>query len=129
MGRLHNKVALITGAGSGIGRESALLFAAAGECVVAGDLDENTARETVHLIEKADGKATAFRADVTSAEGSKAMIAEAEEEYGERDVLFRNAAIMHSDDDESINTTEEVWNLTMDINAKGVFLGCKYGIP
>jgi len=129
MGRLQDKVALITGAGSGIGRESALLFAAEGADVLAVDLDENTARETVHLIEKANGKATAFRADVTSAADSKAMVAMAESTYGRLDVLFNNAGIMHSADDEAINTTEEVWDLTMDINAKGVFLGCKYGIP
>jgi NAD(P)-dependent dehydrogenase (short-subunit alcohol dehydrogenase family) len=129
MGRLDNKVALITGAGSGIGRESALLFAAEGADVLAVDVDENSARETVHMIEKADGKATAFRADVTSADDSKAMVAEAESQYGKLDVMFNNAGIMHSADDEAINTTEEVWDVTMDINAKGVFLGCKYGIP
>ncbi|MEO8456563.1 MAG: glucose 1-dehydrogenase [Chloroflexota bacterium] len=129
MGRLDNKVALITGAGSGIGRESAILFAAEGACVVAVDLDEDTARETVHMIEKADGKATAFRADVTKATDSEAMVAEAESQYGKLDVMFNNAGIMHSDDDESVNTTEAVWDLTMEINAKGVFLGCKYGIP
>jgi NAD(P)-dependent dehydrogenase (short-subunit alcohol dehydrogenase family) len=129
MGRLDNRVALITGAGSGIGRESALLFAAEGAAVVCVDLDEVTARETVHMIEKADGKAMAFHADVTSAEDSKAMVAEAESEYSKLDVLFNNAGIMHSADDEAINTSEEVWDVTMDINAKGVFLGCKYGIP
>jgi NAD(P)-dependent dehydrogenase (short-subunit alcohol dehydrogenase family) len=129
MGRLDNKVALITGAGSGIGRESALLFAAEGAAVVAVDLDEKTARETVVMIEEAGGKATAFRADVTKAADCKAMIDFAESEYGKLHVLFNNAGIMHSDDDEATNTTEDVWDLTMEINAKGVFLGCKYGIP
>jgi NAD(P)-dependent dehydrogenase (short-subunit alcohol dehydrogenase family) len=129
MGRLDGKVALITGAGSGIGRESALLFAAEGAEVVAVDLDENTARETVRMVERADGKATAFRADVTKAADCSAMIDFAESEYGKLHVLFNNAGIMHSDDDEATNTTEDVWDLTMEINAKGVFLGCKYGIP
>ncbi len=129
MGRLDGKVALITGAGSGIGRESALLFAAEGAEVVAVDLDENTARETVRMVERADGKATAFRADVTKAEDCRAMIDFAESEYGKLHVLFNNAGIMHADDDEATNTTEDVWDLTMEINAKGVFLGCKYGIP
>jgi NAD(P)-dependent dehydrogenase (short-subunit alcohol dehydrogenase family) len=129
MGRLDDKVALITGAGSGIGRESALLFAAEGACVLAVDLDEKTARETVHTIEQANGKATAFRADVTKAADCEAMVAEAESAYGRLNVMFNNAGIMHSADDEAINTTEDVWDLTMEINAKGVFLGCKYGIP
>lgn len=129
MPRLADKVALITGAGSGIGRESATLFAAEGAAVLAVDLDENTARETVHIIEKANGKATAFRADVTRAADCEAMVAAAEEHFGRLDVLFNNAGIMHSADDDAVTTTEEVWDLTMEINAKGVFLGCKYGIP
>jgi NAD(P)-dependent dehydrogenase (short-subunit alcohol dehydrogenase family) len=129
MPRLASKVALITGAGSGIGRESSTLFAAEGAAVVAVDVNEDAAKETVALIEKAGGKATAFRADVTSASDSEAMIAAAEKAFGKLDVLFNNAGIMHSADDDAITTTEAVWDLTMEINAKGVFLGCKYGIP
>jgi NAD(P)-dependent dehydrogenase (short-subunit alcohol dehydrogenase family) len=129
MPRLENKVALVTGAGSGIGRESALLFAAEGASVVAVDLDEGTARETVSQIESAGGRATAVRADVAKAADNEEMIAAAEAAYGKLHVLFLNAGIMHSADDDAINTTEEVWDLTMDVNAKSVFLGCKYGIP
>lgn len=129
MPRLDAKVALITGAGSGIGRESSTLFAAEGASVVAVDINEDAAKETVTLIEKAGGKAIAFRADVTSAGDSEAMIAAAEKAFGQLDVLFNNAGIMHSADDDAITTTEDVWDLTMEINAKGVFLGCKYGIP
>ena len=129
MPRLENETALITGAGSGIGRESALLFAAEGARVVAVDLDESTAAETVSQIEAAGGTATAVRADVAKAADNEAMIAAAEKTYGKLDVLFLNAGIMHSSDDDAINTTEEVWDLTMDINAKSVFLGCKFGIP
>jgi NAD(P)-dependent dehydrogenase (short-subunit alcohol dehydrogenase family) len=127
--RLDAKVALITGAGSGIGRESSTLFAAEGASVVAVDVNEDAAKETVAMIEKAGGKATAVRADVTSASDSEAMIAAAEKAFGKLDVLFNNAGIMHSADDDAISTTEDVWDLTMEINAKGVFLGCKYGIP
>jgi NAD(P)-dependent dehydrogenase (short-subunit alcohol dehydrogenase family) len=129
MPRLASKVALITGAGSGIGRESSILFAAEGASVVAVDVNEDAATETVTLIEKTGGKATAVRADVTSAADSKAMVAAAEKAFGKLDVLFNNAGIMHSDDDDAISTSEDVWDLTMEINAKGVFLGCKYGIP
>jgi NAD(P)-dependent dehydrogenase (short-subunit alcohol dehydrogenase family) len=129
MARLEGKVALITGAGSGIGKESALLFAAEGAKVVAVDVDETSCAETVGQIEAAGGLAKAVRADVTKAADCEAMIAAAEAEYGKLDVLFNNAGIMHPEDDDAINTTEAVWQLTMDINAKGVFLGCKYGIP
>jgi NAD(P)-dependent dehydrogenase (short-subunit alcohol dehydrogenase family) len=127
--RLENKVALITGAGSGIGRESSTLFAAEGASVVAVDVNEAAAKETVALIEKAGGKATAVRADVTKAADCEAMVAAAEKAFGKLDVLFNNAGIMHSADDDAITTTEDVWDLTMEINSKGVFLGCKYGIP
>jgi NAD(P)-dependent dehydrogenase (short-subunit alcohol dehydrogenase family) len=129
MPRLDGKVALITGAGSGIGRESATLFAGEGAAVLAVDVNEDAAKETVALIEKAGGKAASFRADVTKAPDCEAMVAAAEKTFGKLDVLFNNAGIMHSADDDAITTTEEVWDLTMEINAKGVFLGCKYGIP
>jgi NAD(P)-dependent dehydrogenase (short-subunit alcohol dehydrogenase family) len=127
--RLQDKVALITGAGSGIGRETSLLFAAEGASVLAVDVDEATARETVDKVQAAGGEATAHRADVSSPEDSEAMVAAAEETYGHLDVMFNNAGIMHSDDDDAISTEIDIWDLTMDINARGVFLGCKFGIP
>ena len=129
MGRLESKVALITGAGSGIGRESALLFAAEGAAVVIVDVNEEAARETAGMVEKAGGRAMPVRADVAKAEDCRAMVEAAEKVYGKLDVLFNNAGIMHSDDDDAVSTSEDVWDLTMDINAKGVFLGCKFGIP
>jgi NAD(P)-dependent dehydrogenase (short-subunit alcohol dehydrogenase family) len=127
--RLHEKVALITGAGSGIGRETCLLFAAEGASVVAVDVNEAAAVETVQMVRSTGGTATAHRADVASAEDCEAMVAAAETTYGRLDVMFNNAGIMHSADDDAVSTEEKVWDLTMDINAKGVFLGCKYGIP
>ena len=129
MARLEDKVALITGAGSGIGRESSLLFAAEGAAVVAVDVNEAAARDTVRDVEAAGGRAIAVRADVVKADDCRAMVEAAEKAYGRLDVLFNNAGIMDSRDDDAVSTTEEVWDLTMDINAKGVFLGCKYGIP
>jgi NAD(P)-dependent dehydrogenase (short-subunit alcohol dehydrogenase family) len=128
-GRLSGKVALITGAGSGIGRETSLLFAAEGASVLAVDIDEEAVFETVSLVQAASGEASAQRADVSSTGDSEAMVAVAEERYGRLDVMFNNAGIMHSDDDDAVSTEEKIWDLTMDINAKGVFLGCKYGIP
>ena len=68
-------------------------------------------------------------ADVAKATDAARMIASAEKEFGKLDVLFNNAGIMHSQDDDAVSTDEAVWDLTMNVNAKGVFLGCKYGIP
>jgi NAD(P)-dependent dehydrogenase (short-subunit alcohol dehydrogenase family) len=127
--RLNDKVALITGAGSGIGRQSALLFSKEGANILAVDVNEQAAAETVALIRQAAGRAVAFRADVSRARDCQQMIAAAEREFGRLNVLFNNAGIMHAKDDDAISTDEAVWDLTLDVNAKGVFLGCKYGIP
>lgn len=127
--RLANKVALVTGAAGGIGREASLLFAAEGAAVVAVDLNRAAAVEVANEVNRAGGRATAVGADVARAEDCEAMVAAAEDEFGQLDVLFNNAGIMHSDDDDAVSTEEAVWDLTMNINAKGVFLGCKYGIP
>lgn len=127
--RLSNKVALITGAGSGIGRESALLFAKEGAKVVVCDLNESAGKETVEMIEAAGGQATLVRADVSKAADVQRMIQAAEATYGRLNVLFNNAGIFHPQDGSVLDTEEEVWDLTMNVNLKGVFLGCKYGIP
>ncbi len=127
--RLEDKVALITGAGSGIGRESAILFAREGAAVVCVDLNEDSARGTEAEIKSSGGHAIAIRADVAISDNCREMVEAAERAFGKLNVLFNNAGIMHADDDDSQTTTEHVWELTMDINAKGVFLGCKYGIP
>lgn len=127
--RLPNKVALITGAGSGIGRESSYLFASEGAAVVAVDVNQDAAAETARAIVGEGGKAIALKADVSKDADCAAMVAASESEFGKLDVLFNNAGIMHSADDDAVSTDEEVWDLTMAINAKGVFLGCKHGIP
>ncbi|MCB0158398.1 MAG: glucose 1-dehydrogenase [Caldilineaceae bacterium] len=129
MMRLQEKVALITGAGSGIGRETSLLFAQEGAAVVAVDVNLDTAAETAAMVEAAGGRAGAFRADVARADDCAAMVQFAEETFGGLNVLFNNAGIMHAQDDDAVNTAEDIWDLTMAINLKGVWLGCKYGIP
>jgi NAD(P)-dependent dehydrogenase (short-subunit alcohol dehydrogenase family) len=127
--RLKDKVALITGASSGIGREAALLFAQEGACVVVADVEDKGGKETVSTIERQKGSAVFVHADVSQAAECQRMIAAAEEQFGKLNILFNNAGIMHSQDDDAISTEEKIWDLTMNINAKGVFLGCKYGIP
>lgn len=127
--RLKDKTALITGAGSGIGRETALLFAREGAAVVAADVNDAGGRETVGLVEKEGGRAVYVHADVSAAADCEAMVAAAENAFGRLNVLFNNAGIMHSADDDAVATSEEVWELTMRINLKGVFLGCKFGVP
>jgi NAD(P)-dependent dehydrogenase (short-subunit alcohol dehydrogenase family) len=124
--RLKDKVALITGAASGIGRESALLFAQEGAAIVAVDLNLDACRAVVAEI---GSHAIAVRADVAKAADCEAMVAAAEREFGKLNVLFNNAGISHADDDDSVKTAEDVWDLTFQVNVKGVFLGCKYGVP
>jgi len=127
--RLQGKVALITGAGSGIGRETALLFASEGAKVVVADVNLEAGERTVAQLQGAGGRAVAVRADVSKGADAQAMIAVAEREFGRLDVLMNNAGISHIDDNGAVDTEEAVWDLTMAINVRGVFLGCKYGIP
>jgi NAD(P)-dependent dehydrogenase (short-subunit alcohol dehydrogenase family) len=127
--RLEGKVALITGAGSGIGRESSLLWASEGASIVAVDIDNVAAQHTAEAVKAAGGRAIAVPADVARAQDCERMIATAERECGRLNILFNNAGIMHSQDDDAISTDEAVWDVTMNVNAKGVFFGCKYGIP
>lgn len=127
--RLEGKVAVITGAGSGIGRETALLFGSEGAAVVAVDVNRDTAEATAVAVSDAGGQSVAVVADVSNDAGCAAMVTTAESTFGRLDVLFNNAGISHADDGDAITTTEDVWDLTFDINVKGVFLGCKHGIP
>ncbi len=127
--RLQDKVALITGAGSGIGRETALLFAQEGARIVVVDVNDEAGQKTVALVQESGGQATYARADISKAADCESMVSVAEATFGKLNILFNNAGISHANDDDAINTEEDVWDLTMAINLKGVFLGCKYGIP
>jgi len=122
--RLKDKVALITGAGSGIGQASARIFAREGARVVCVDLKGDAAEATAREVGGA-----AFAADVSKAKDAEAMVAFAESTYGRLDVAFNNAGVFHPDDDSVTNTSEEIWDFVINVNLKGVFLGCKYEIP
>lgn len=127
--RLSNKVALITGAGNGIGREAALLFAKEGAKVVCVDIKDSDGKAVVNQIKGNGGEAIFVNADVSKATNCENMIYEAEQAFGKLNILFNNAGIMHGGDGDAISTDESIWDLTMNINVKGVFFGCKYGIP
>lgn len=127
--RLEGRVALITGAANGIGREAALLFAREGASVTVVDMQDDAGNATVRDIEAAGGAALYVHADVSSAADCEQMVAATEERFGKIDVLFNNAGIMIGDDGDAVSTEEAVWDKTMAVNLKGVYLGCKYGIP
>ena len=127
--RLANKVALITGGASGIGKASCLIFAREGAKVVAVDLKKEAAQATVDEIRAAGGEASAFAADVSKAKDSEAMVKFAEDTYGALHIAFNNAGVFHPDDESVTTTTEDIWDMVIDVNLKGVFLGCKYEVP
>jgi len=129
MPRLADKVALITGAGSGIGRVSALRFAAEGARIAVADFDERGGRATVEQIRAAGGDADFIRADVARAADVAAMIAFAEQRFGALHVLFNNAGIFPDEDGSVLETDEATFDRVIGVNLKGVFFGCKYGIP
>jgi len=120
---------LITGAASGIGRASALLFAEQGASIVAVDLNEQLGIQTVERIRERGGEAVFAEADVSTARDCAAMVELAETSFGKLDVVFNNAGIMLSDDGDAVGTSEAVWERTLAVNLRGVFLGCKFGIP
>jgi NAD(P)-dependent dehydrogenase (short-subunit alcohol dehydrogenase family) len=127
--RLENKVALITGASGGIGRETALLFAREGASILCVDVNDKEGKKTAKLILDAGGQAAYKHTDVSNADDCAAMVKFAEKKFGKLDIVFNNAGIMHHSDDNAVTTEEAIWDLTMNINAKGVFFGCKFGIP
>ena len=128
-GRLEGRTAFITGAGSGIGRQSALLFAAEGALVVVCERDVRAGRESVEEIERRGGRAFLVEADVADAAQMQDAIVTTMSRAGGLHVLFNNAGIFPDADGSPVSTPLDVWQQVIDVNLKGVFLGCKYGIP
>ena len=129
MARLDGKVAVITGAGSGIGRVAASLFAAEGAKVVVADVAGDQAEAAVADIEAAGGTATAVTVDVSDEEQVGTMIDRAVASYGGVHVLFNNAGIFPDDDGGILDTPPSTWQKVMDVNLKGVWLGCRAAVP
>jgi 3-oxoacyl-[acyl-carrier protein] reductase len=125
--RLKHKVSLITGAGSGIGQATALLFAREGATVIAADRNTEAVEKTKSLIEQYGGMCQALTVDVTQEQQVKDAIAQTVEHFGKLDVLFNNAGV--SVLKLATETTETDLDFLLGINVKGVFFGCKHAIP
>ena len=126
MGRLDGKVALITGAGSGMGREATHAFVREGARVVAADVNARGAEETVAPTA---GKAVAVAGDVTREADVQRFVKTAVDRFGKLDVLYNNAGIFDEADESVLTTTDAIWDRTMAINVKGLAFCCKHGIP
>jgi NAD(P)-dependent dehydrogenase (short-subunit alcohol dehydrogenase family) len=129
-GRLGGKVALITGAGMGMGREASRLFAEEGARVVACDINRLAVEETVALVKKAGGDAVAAVGDVALEEDVRRMVEEGVHRFGALHVLYNNAGVLWKDRDRSVLETDSTqWDRVMAINLKSVFWVTKYGVP
>jgi NAD(P)-dependent dehydrogenase (short-subunit alcohol dehydrogenase family) len=126
LGRLDGKACVITGAGGGMGREAAIVFTGEGARVCVADVSAEAAEETVSLC---SGEAFAFEADVSDEKQVASTMAAAAERFGGLDVLYNNAGISPADDASILETSAEAWQRVQDVNAKGIFLCCKHGIP
>ncbi|HEU5155148.1 MAG TPA: glucose 1-dehydrogenase [Gemmatimonadales bacterium] len=129
MGRLDGKVAVITGSGAGLGAEAAKLFAQEGCAVVVNDVNEAAGQQVVSEIQKAGGKAVFIAGDVRSTSSVESLYAGAKKAFGKVNVLYNNAGVSPGDDDGVVNTADEIWDLVLDINVKGVARCCRAGIP
>ena len=125
MGRLDGKACVITGAAGGMGREAALLFAREGARVCVADMNQDAGEKTARECEEA----FFFHADVTDTDSVSRMYEVTKERFGRIDVLYNNAGIMPEDDASILDTDEGAWQRVQDVNTKGVYLCCKYGIP
>src|SRR5260370_18599210 len=129
LGRLDGRVAVMRGAGNGMGRAASLLFASEGARVVVADAVEAGGALTVDAIRDTGGDATFVRVDVSDADDAAAMVDATVRHYGGLHVLYNNAGIFPPDDAGVTDTPEATWDRVMDVNLKGVWLGCRFGVP
>ncbi len=127
--RLADKVTIITGAGGGMGRVAASMFAKEGARVVVAEYGEAAGQETVDHIRAEGGEATFVKVDVSKEVDAKAMVDHAVATYGRLDCLYNNAGVMPEADHSVTDTEVDVWDQVMAVNVRGVFLGCKYAVP
>ncbi|MDI6878243.1 MAG: glucose 1-dehydrogenase [Desulfitobacteriaceae bacterium] len=127
--RLKDKVCFITGAGSGMGRTAAILFAQQGAKVAAVDLNPEGLEETVRLGAEQGGNILALTCNMTRAAEVAKAVAATVEHFGKLNVLYNNAGIMLAEDRSVVDTEEAVWDKTLAVNVKGIYLACKYAIP
>lgn len=125
--RLAGKIAIVTGAGSGIGHEAAKLFAQEGATVVVADRDVAAAERVAAEIAGAGGKAAPYKVDVSKEAEVKALVDKAVADHGRLDILVNNAGFGFAGT--VVNTSEADWDALMAVNVKGVFFGCKHAIP
>jgi len=125
MGRLDGKVAVITGAAAGIGREAALLFSAEGAAVIVADVLREAGEQTVAECLNA----VFVSADVRDPKSVEALYDAATKQFGGVDILYNNAGIMPADDDSILMTDPDAWERVQSVNSRGTFLCCKFGIP
>lgn len=127
--RLEGKVALITGAGSGMGRLAAQVFAREGARVVLADVSPDAGEAAAADVERAGGKAVFVAADVSRERDVQTVVHRGVEAFGRIDVVYNNAGIFPADDGSVVDVTEEVWDRVMAVNLKGIYLCCKHAIP
>jgi NAD(P)-dependent dehydrogenase (short-subunit alcohol dehydrogenase family) len=127
--RLENKTALVTGAGSGMGRLAAEMFANEGAQIVATDVNASSLQETVASVEGAGGSILGVQCDVTDAGGVEAAVAAGAKAFGRLNVLYNNAGIFPDDDTSVVETGDEAFRRVIDVNVKGVWNCCKFGVP
>lgn len=126
---LEGKSCVITGAGSGVGRAAALLFAQHGASIVAGDVKDSWAQETAALVEKEGGSAIAVRCDVSQEQDVEALIAAGVERYGRLDVMYNNAGVSTPKPGLSfVDHTQADWDRLLGINLMGMVYGCKHAV-